>query len=427
MAVCRLVAIGLVISGFAASAVRAAPAEPSPVAQGVSELLQLGQRYSPRNLAEARKQHERLSTLDGYDARAEYAYAVILIRQRASDDALAALDRVLAERPDLLPAWRAKVWTQMLARKHAAAVVSMRAAAKVLADADPNAFDAGERAEIAGFFGRVFAYLESRTASPIPADQLRKAKQNVQSRLGDARDQFAAGEEAMVMLLADSEQQVKRSEAAKTAEVAEQEAAIRQQQKKVDQAAADIDFESEKLEVNAKTRLANLSKQVEAVQKNIIEAQFRLRQVDITIDVQQKQLIVQDLALANRANLTPAQLADVQFRRTAVVNNLQQLASLRVAAVAQVLALNNQVAQFGEEREALLNEDAQSARQLKSQAAQLKYKERKLDRVQKSAAAAAAHPAGKTRLVAQRQQVFGACEPFPFQAEAMRVTGWFRH
>ncbi len=74
-----------------------------------------------------------------------------------------------------------------------------------------------------------------------------------------------------------------------------------------------------------------------------------------------------------------------------------------------------------------MNADAQSARQLQSQAAQLKHKERQLDRAQKSAAAAAIQPAGKTRVVAQRQQVFAACEPFPFHAEAARVSGWFRH
>lgn len=201
MAVSRLIAISLAISGFAASAGRAAPAEPSPVVQGVSELLQLGQRDSPRNLAEARKQHERLSSLDGYDARAEYAYAVILIRQHASDDALAALDRVLAERPGLLAAWRAKVWTQMSTRKYPAAVRTMRAAAAAMAQAGKDAADAGERDETAQFFGRMFAYLESRTGQSVPAEELRKSKQSVQSKLGDDRAGFAAGEEAMTAQL----------------------------------------------------------------------------------------------------------------------------------------------------------------------------------------------------------------------------------
>ncbi len=352
MAVCRFVAsylavcLALASVGFAADSARSDGnvAEPETLSQGVAELLKLGQRYSPRNLADARQLHARVAEFDGYDARAKYAYAVVLIRQRANAEALAALDQVLAERPDLLPAWRAKIWTQMLVRKFPAAIRSMRAAAQALAAADPPGADAEERAETARFLGRVFAYLESRPAAAISPDDLRRAKQNVQSRLGDARDQFAIGEEAMTTELIKSGEQVKQSEAARTAEVAEQEAAIRQQQKKVDAAATDVDFEFEKLQVAAKARMENLTKQAEAVQRNILQAQFRLNQVEITIDVQQKQLTVQDLALTNRANLTAAQILDIQLRRIAVVNNLQQLAGQRVAAVAEVVALNNQLA-----------------------------------------------------------------------------------
>ncbi len=250
MAVRLVIAIGI----LAAFVGRAAQAEPSVIERGVSDMLRSGQRDSQRVLADARKQHEKLSALPDYDARAEYAFAVVLIRQRSTDEALAALDRVLAERPDLLPACARKSGCRFPPTgtlRPSAACVARPSACPTMARNRPTPTNGTETAR---FFGRMFDYLENRPSLGIAAHELRKSKQFVQSRLGNDRAQFSAGEETMSAQFVKSSEQLQQTEAATTAHFAEQEAAVRQQLKKVDKAEADVDFKSEKLQTDTKGR-----------------------------------------------------------------------------------------------------------------------------------------------------------------------------
>ena len=242
MAVRTVVAISLLIGILTACASRSALAEPAPLESGVSQLLELGQRYSPRALADARKQHERLSQLPNYDARVRYAFALVLIKQRSNDEALKTLEAVLAEQPDLLPAWRSKVWTQISAHKYVPAIQSMRAAAAIMAaenkkskklsaGAPPEA-NATERTDTARFFGRVFGFLEGPRGHAVAADELRKGKQYVQSRLADDLDAFTAGEEEISAQFVKAHERLQKTEAESAAQSADQESALKQQQRR---------------------------------------------------------------------------------------------------------------------------------------------------------------------------------------------------
>jgi hypothetical protein len=433
MAVRTIFTIGISIGLLAAGSSRLALGEPSALDSGVSQLLELGQHYSPRALADARKQHEQLSKLPDYDSRVGYAYALVLIKQRSSDEAIKALDAVLTQQPDLLPAWRAKVWMQMSARKYVAAVQSMRSAAVGMANqrkkhtAGAAIDNAPDRTETARFFGQMFGFLEGPRGNAIADDELRKSKQYIQSRLGDDREAFSEGEEAISAQFVKLRERLQKSESEAVAQLKDQEAAVKQQQKKVDKAETDVDFQAEKLQTATKAQLEDLTKQAESIQKNIMQAQFRLNALDHAITAQQGQATLQNMAL-NQPGSQDAFVrtaAIVQLNR--IQNNLQQLVVQRTTLAAQIAGLSQQLNVVGVQRDSLLGDAAQTSADLSSQTAQLKRREKELGRARKTAAKGQTSAGSKAHTLTGQQQAFGTYVPFPFEAEKERVLNWFGH
>ena len=320
MAVRTLLSIGISVGILIAAANRSAMAEPTGLSAGPTEgsiqksLVCCSWATNIRHTRwpkQVQKLHDLLAKMPGYDARVQYAFALVLIKQRSTERALEMLDEAVKQQPDLLPAWRAKVWVQVSARKYTGALETMRAATKVVARqhaaAAKDDTGAEERAATAQFFGRVCGFLEGPRAHDVPAELMRKSKQYIQQKLGDDRQAFAVQAKSAVtrknLAQRESTERLQAARSESAAERAEQQAVLKQQEQRVDKAEADIDFKAEKLQTDTRAELDGLAESAASIQRNILAAQFRLNGIDQAIAAQQGLLTIQNAQLNQPGNI----------------------------------------------------------------------------------------------------------------------------
>ena len=188
-----------------------------------------------------------------------------------------------------------------------------------------------------------------------------------------------------------------------------------------------MEFQAEKLQTATKAQLEELGKQADSIQKNIVQAQFRLNAFDQAIGAQQTQATFQNAAINQPGSQDAFSRAAAIRQLNLIQANLQQLAIQRATLAQQMAAQNQQLIAIATQRNTLLGEGEQSASDLKTQATQLKRKERELGKAQKKAAKGRGSPGNSTRALTEQQQAFGTYEPFPFDAEKERVLNWFEH
>jgi hypothetical protein len=385
-------------------------AEPASLQRAVSQLLETGATCKPGALAECRRQHERLKKLPGYDAWSGYAFSLVLIQHRSFDDAIAALDDVLASQPDFLPALRAKIWVEMALRKHRAAVDDMRAAAALIADqaaAAPATADAEDQHATAYLLGRAFGFLEAERTGTMSTSDLRRSKQKVLSKLGELRSPFDQGEESFSADLSKAAAEVNEAEVAAAVEREQAEQALKLRQTEVDKAGAKVEYETEKLKTQVKRDLDELGKEAESLQTELLKGQFSLNTVDEAIAIHQRQLIV----------LRRRSAADVA--RTS--NGLGRLMTQRAVIERQMAALNFRLSDVAVRTDTLLGQGSQDVGELEAKSGQLQHAGKKLQYAEKQRPKNKPSENQQSRALRQKMQSFRSYEPFPFEQQRQRV------
>ncbi len=373
-------------------------------------------------MTDARQQHELLTTLPGYDARAQYAFALVLIKQCATDEAIGVLGQVLVRQPDSLPAWRAKVWAEMAARKYREAIDDMRAAAAVIEKQGPDSLSADtieEQHATAYFFGRAFSFVERARANALSAGDLRRSKQNVMSKLGARRADFVEGEEAVAEDFSDAAAELKKVEAADAAAGEQKQQELKQQLKAIDTAGAKVEYESEKFKTQLQRQLEELDSEGQTAQKNILKAQFNLNTLDQAIGIAQQQITIQNIA----AQRQPAAAG----RLIATQNNLQRLIAQRLLVTQQLAESNFQWNAIVLRRTALLGDGEQTAEQLQARSSHLRREEKKLQYAEKMRPKGSQVSSSQSRALRDQKQAFRTYEPFPFEREKQRVLTWLQN
>jgi hypothetical protein len=402
-------------------------------------LLILGDRYSPSALAMARTYRDGLRAKAGNDARVRYAFALVLIRQRCEQEAAELLGPIVAQQPDALHLWRAKIWAEMAAHKDREALADVRSVADVLKKQRPAEMPAADREAwraTSAFLGRVFGFLDVPRPDALPTDEVRRAKQCLLTALGDQRTEFEQNEELVVGKFSKAregfeEQRAKRVAAAKT-----RQDEIGEQKKLIDQAETSVDFDTEKVKSNTKTEIDRLNQAAEMVNKNILTCQFRLNGLRQAIQLNQAKLEIQTKNIASFKGSTMLALPQETTQDNPIVGDSlvpqlvtqNQLIELLTRLTAEQAVLTRQVTQLTEElrttlaqRDALLELGDQSTAGLKAQAASLKRDGKKLERAQQGEAKKIAAERRKTLLT--KQTSFATFEPFPFETEKQRVLG----
>jgi len=406
-------------------------AKPAVAAQDpAARLLDLGDRYSPGALAKARAYYDGLRAKSSNDARVRYAFAIVLIRQHCEQEAAELLGATIAQQPDALHLWRAKIWAEMAMHKEREALADMRAVTRILSTRNPHdlpAADAEDWRGTSAFLGRVFGFLDVPRPDALPTDDLRRAKQRLLAVLGDDRDDFNQNEELVAERFAKDRAALEIVRAKRLAAGKTKQVALEQQKKIIDETETSVDYNKEKVKTNTKTEVDRLNQAAEMVNKNILTCQFRLNGLREAIQVNQAKLEIQTQKIASwpKTNISDP-IINASHVPDLVTQN--QLIELLTRLTAEQALLTRQVNQLTEElrttiekRDGLLELGDKSTADLKTQAASLKRDEKKLERAQQAEAKKIAAQRQKTLLT--KQTPFATLEPFPYGTEKQRVLG----
>jgi hypothetical protein len=425
---CRSIARVIGLLAWAATAVAiplgAGELDKKPAADRSSDaarLLELGDRYSANALAKARARYDELRTKPAYDARIQYALALVLIRQHGHQEAAELLGEMLAREPESLHLWRARIWAEMAMHEDHEALAGVRSMTDVLAKQSPSdlpAADAEDRRATAGFLGRVFCFLEVPREDALSAAELRSAKQYVLARLGDERAEFERNEEAVAEKIAKAYAAFEEQRAKRLAEGKTKQNAIEQQKKAIDETQTNVDYDTEKVKANTKTEVERLSQAIEMINKNVMTSQYRLNAVQQAINENQAKLNIQREANAKFLGGPPPELL---IRESEFINLLQRLTAERLMLTKQVGQLTEEVREAIVRRDAMVDLGDKTTVELKTQAVTLKREEKKRERFQQAEAKKIAAQRNKTLLT--KQMSFATLEPFPFETEKQRVLG----
>ncbi|HEX4143419.1 MAG TPA: hypothetical protein VHY91_07700 [Pirellulales bacterium] len=426
----RLLGILAGAAMIAAMPLRASQAANKPAVSHqaiVARLLQLGEHYSPTALAASRAYHDTLRAKPGYDARIQYAFVLVLIRQHCRTEAVELLDKMVEREPDGLHLWRAKIWAEMAVHKERAALSDIRSVADVLARQTSTALpesEAESQRATAEFLGRVFGFLEIPRANAPAAEEVRSAKQYLLARLGDQRADFDQSEELVAEKFAAAREAFEEVRAKRVADGISKQQAFEQQQKLIDETETNVDYDTEKVKTNTVTEVERHNRSAESLRKYLVACQFRLDAVHKAILTNQGLLAEQALASeqtargTNRGNFT---LVDMARSSKRIQDLLERLVAEEIMLVQQIKQLSEQLQTTLVQRDALLETAERTTAELKTQAAALKRDEKRLERAQQTEAKKIAAQRQKTLLT--KQTSFATFEPFPLDTETQRLLG----
>ncbi|HEX4143421.1 MAG TPA: hypothetical protein VHY91_07715 [Pirellulales bacterium] len=428
----RLLGILAGAATIAAMPLRASQAVNKPAVTGqaaAARLLELGEHNSPAALTAVRAYHDNLRAKPGYDARIEYAFVLVLIRQHCRTEAVELLDAILKREPDGLHLWRAKIWAEMAVHKERAALADIRSVADVLARQTSKALpesEAESRRATAEFLGRVFGFLEIPRANALAADEVRGAKQYLLARLGEGRAEFDQGEEMVAEKFSKAREAFEEQRATRLAAAKTRQDQIGQKKKLIDETETSVDYDTEKVKTNTKTEVDRLDKAAEMVNKNILTCQFRLNGLRQAIQVNQAKLDIQTQNIASRGPppsdpIIGASLVPDLVTQDQLINLLARLTAEQALLTRQVNQLTEELRTTIAQRDALLELGDRSTAVLKTQAASLKRDGKKLERAQQAEAKKIVAERYKTVLT--KQTPFATFEPFPYGTEKQRVVG----
>jgi hypothetical protein len=369
-----------------------------------ARLLELGDHYTASAISKARVYYEQVRAKPGVDARTQYALALVLIRQHCHKEAIELLDEILAEDPNALHVWRAKIWAELALHGDREAMTDALSAADVLA-AQKRAALPADQAEAcraaAQFLGRVFGYLALHRPGALPADDVHTARQYVLARLGDEQALFKLHEKLLVQQFFAAQATFDYLRAKRIAVATSRQQDFAKQKQVIDEAEADLDYDIETAKLADKAELDKAIQAVATASTRILSSQFRLN-------------VMREEIQFNRANMAfdPTQdlLGQVQAER-ALRREINQL----------IYALPRTVAHS----EAVFGQVGGKIEQLGAKATRLRRKERQLERLEQAEAKKIAALQRKT--LTTKQMSFATLEPFPFESEKDRVVEMANH
>jgi len=369
-----------------------------------ARLLELGNHYTSSAIAQAHLYYEQVRAKPGVDARTQYALALVLIRQHCHKEALELLDGILAEDPNALHVWRAKIWSELALHRDREALTDALSAADVLAAQKRASLSADEaeawRAE-AEFLGRVFGYLALHRPGALPADDVHTARQYVLARLGDEQTRFKLHEKLLVQQFFAAQAAFDDLRHRHIAEATRRQQDFAKQKQVIDEAEADLDYDIETAKIADKAELDKAIQAVATVSMRILWSQFRLNMVREEIQFSRANVM-----LNPNQDLLGQMEADRALRR-----EINQLIHTLPRTVARSEAVFSQV--------------GGKVEQLSAKATYLRRKERQLERLEQAEAKKIAALQQKT--LTTKQMSFATLEPFPFESEKDRVVEMANH
>lgn len=160
-----------------------AQADDSELQAEIEKLFQVGWDTSSASRAAADQQFQKMAVASQAHPSANYAYALVLLKQRRYDEAAKPLDSAVAGDPTNWSARQNKIRLLMLTKKYDAALVELDRMSKQLAEASEDQLPPSQRREVVAFLGRMIGFLEGPAERDVAASSRRRVQRQVESVL----------------------------------------------------------------------------------------------------------------------------------------------------------------------------------------------------------------------------------------------------
>jgi hypothetical protein len=319
-----------------------ASADEAELRSGIVRLFEVGWQDALAARTQADRAYREIAP---GDLRADYAYALVLMRQRRYDDAVKRLDALLKIHPSHLAARENKIRLLMLQKNYSAALPEINRLSQLLAAADQEALPPEKRREKLRFLGRLFGFMEG-PAEGVAAATVERTQREVESRLAD--EELAVFDEARDGVLVRFEEMIGQSQR-------EREETLAEKEKQREEARQDLETQR----AQQKARRDELLEQGEKLRKEIKdhEAEFakedrplqdRLAGLQRQAEIPRREMA---LLLADAASLRAAALrAQDPADRDRLLFRAQQLEVIAARYDADLGVLERQAAGIQAER-----------------------------------------------------------------------------
>lgn len=315
----------------------------------ISSLLDTGWKASGPAWKAAQGEYGVLLRAAPGDANLEYAYLLVMLRQRKYEEALDQSAKVLAASPGHLPTLQARVYTLTLLKKYEASLVELETMAKAIVKTRTPPLTQEEARDYARFLGRVWGFIHGPAQSSLTEQSRESARERVMTALG--KNGAALFEEGVVAVTAKYTQlhqglNITKAETIAAEDQAKEQAKAQLAEAKVQIAAEAqaLDEKSSKLRTSAEGQLAKLDAQISPLQQqiNLLDTRAANEQSNI---VTAEANIATWINVANNAG-SEAELnnANIQInfhrnQRAIFINRLNLIANQRAGVANQVAGL----------------------------------------------------------------------------------------
>lgn len=390
----------------------------------VSAILSSGLKAGPGALASAEQQFTSAQR-GGVDApQLHYAFSLAQLKNRRYDDAANTLSALVADRPDYLPAWQAKIWLAVLRKNYSAALVDAELVSRRFPPADATAGEEQQYHDLASFLGRTLAYLSGPVADTVAAARVKEVQRKLVARLTTTRR--AAFEQAFADVTAQFEQLAAAKDETQTATQQQQQ---QQQELQREQLAAEkenVAQQQASVEQQAALALASAQSQLDRIDQQLapLNAQFEqlsLQGRQLQEFIARLELEISQLLLEAEEVVDPALRAHLLLEADRV--GLRANAARREYQVLdlQAVQINNQRAALAQQRQSAIAAYQAETKRLGVAAQRLDRTTQRIARDQREATKPATGFTGRVRALSSTATAWTTYQPFPFERERQRL------
>jgi predicted nucleic acid-binding Zn-ribbon protein len=240
------------------------PAGAAELKAGLQGLFDAGWQKTFKAREDADQRYERLKAQAPGDARVDYAYLLVLLRQSRHSEAAKVADGILAQDKKNLAVWQIKAWLAALLKEYNASLSDLPRVAELLPDQEASGEAERPYRDAASLLGRLCGFMEGPVKDAVDDETLARARQRVADRLTTTRREvFEQGRRAVVAQFTGAAEEVEQDAAIAEAEAAKKKAErIEQAGRNAEEAAAragEIESQVQKAKAELDSELARIA------------------------------------------------------------------------------------------------------------------------------------------------------------------------
>lgn len=278
----RWQSLAILIALFLSTGTHRAGAEAPAWGKDFANMLDAGWRHGADAANAADDHYRAVQKLAGNDPRVEYAWALVLIKQRRNDAALEQLDRILKQNPGNLTALTWKARLRLHNKKFPEAIVALEQLSAATSASLTKASAAPGRTEglaAARFLGRAYGFLEG--PADLKATQLEELKTTLDQNLtGDARLAFDASRAGVLEQFNKFHQQGQQHQVEdqqkEELEKKKQQELVDTRKQDLERELSDITAERTRLRDEQRKELSDISREARQADSVVSQAESRL-------------------------------------------------------------------------------------------------------------------------------------------------------